>query len=470
MRRMLIKLVSFCALSLVNTSNACGAVSELRFGYGKSPNSASPPTSWAVWYYPQYVTYDYQMHEVSYSFSEGEYVCFEIGMANVDGPASLLIDKIELDGPSGKITIFNSGFESGSSGWSAMGSHYAEGSFTISTESYEGSKAGKVTLLSSGTYSIYGQVPVAIPQSGNYTVSAYTKVQEEAREVPPEAFFAMEVSNQWVYEGSVKREISEFDNYTFRKDTFRQRIFQNSVEIGNEWYEVWKGYARLWGSSDGSGTYQFNDGLLVGWIPVVAGESKRSLAWVLGQGTEVNLIATFIGTEQVMLGFDTFDAYRFRYNFTFTGPGGTAATTYDWWFVPYIGVVKQQTPGGVANLLSFAIWGGRVSEVSDGDQDALLDYKELTTYHTDPLQGDTDLDGCLDGSEVFGGRNPLVQDSEGDLDMDCAFGLQDAILGLRNLAGYQDAAGVRADADLTGDNRIGIEEVIYVLQKASGMR
>jgi hypothetical protein len=54
--------------------------------------------------------------------------------------------------------------------------------------------------------------------------------------------------------------------------------------------------------------------------------------------------------------------------------------------------------------------------------------------------------------------------------MDCAFGLQDAILGLRNIAGYEDAVGVKADADLTGDNRIGIEEVNYVLQKVSGMR
>lgn len=470
MKRPSVSLAAFFLLSVLFLSNAYAAVVEIRFGSARTWDPNSLPGSWAISFHPEFVSSEYEMHQISLNFSAGEYVWFEIGMANVDRPASLLMDKIGLTGPSGEITIFNSGFESGVAGWSAWGGRYPEGEFTLSAESYEGSRAGKLTLPSTGTYSLHTQTPVAITQGGTYTLSVYTRVQEEAREIPPDILFATEEGNQWVYEGNVRREFTEIDDFSFRRDTFKQSILQNGSPIGYEWYEVWKGYTLFWGTSENSGTYKFSEGLLVGWIPVAAGESKRSLAWVMGYNTEVDLTATFLGTEPVPLDFDTFEAYRFRYHFTFTGPGGTAVTTYDWWFVPYIGVVKQQSAGGAQRALSFLILGGRVSEVSDNDLDLFLDYKELTTYHTDPLRGDTDLDGCLDGVEYFGGRNPLVQDPEGDLNMDCAFGLQDAILGFRSLAGYEDADGVKAGADLTGDKRIGLGEVIYVLHKISGLR
>jgi hypothetical protein len=418
MKRILMVLTLFFSLPFAIISAAPAAVTELRFGYAKTTNPASLPTSWTTSHYPQYVTYEYQLHQISFGLSAGEYVIFEIGMANVDGPASLLIDKIELSGPSGKITISNSGFESGSSDWSAWGSHYAEGEFTVSTEAYEGSKAGKLTLFSTGTYSIHGQVPVAIAQNGTYTLSAYTRAQEAEREIPPDAVFAVQVGNQWVYDGGVKREIAELDHFTFRNDTFKLRILQNDTEIGSEWYEVWKGYVMFWGTSAASETYQFSDGLLVAWIPGTAGESKRSLAWVLNYNTEVDLTATFLGTEQIALDFDTFEAYRFRYDYTFSGPGGTTETTYDWWFVPYIGVVKQQVSGEAAKLVSFSIAGGTVSEVSDNDEDGLLDYKELANYHTDPANRDTDEDAMPDGWEVQYGLNPLVKDATGDKDGD----------------------------------------------------
>jgi len=459
MKRILIVLTIFLSVPFAIISGSHAAVSELRFGYDNR-----------YWSYPEFISYEYQMHHVSFDFSQGESHNFEIGMANVDGPASLFIDKIELTGPAGKITIFNSDFESGSSGWNAMGSHDAEAEFTISTEAYEGSKAGKITVFSTGTYSIHTQNPVSIPQAGSYTLSVYTKVQEEQREIPPNAVFAMDIANQWVYDGSVKREIAELDHFSFGRDTFKLKILQDDIPIGYEWYEVWKGYTMFWGSSDNSGTYKFSDGLLVGWIPTINGESKKSLAWVLNYNTEVSLTATFLGTEQITLNFDTFAAYRFRYNFTFTGPGGTTATSYDWWFVPYIGVVKQQTSGGVGNLISFSIVGGRVSEVSDNDQDGLLDYKELTTYHTDPLQGDTDLDGCLDGAETQVGRNPLIADSEGDVNGDCVLNIADVISALRVIAGMDELGTSAKKADVNGDGRVGFEELIWILQRISGSR
>jgi len=43
---------------------------------------------------------------------------------------------------------------------------------------------------------------------------------------------------------------------------------------------------------------------------------------------------------------------------------------------------------------------------TDTDGDRLFDYEEIKTYHTDPLNPDSDSDGYLDGGEVQGGYNP----------------------------------------------------------------
>jgi len=43
---------------------------------------------------------------------------------------------------------------------------------------------------------------------------------------------------------------------------------------------------------------------------------------------------------------------------------------------------------------------------TDTDGDRLFDYEEIKTYHTDPLNPDSDSDGYLDGEEVQGGYDP----------------------------------------------------------------
>jgi hypothetical protein len=53
-------------------------------------------------------------------------------------------------------------------------------------------------------------------------------------------------------------------------------------------------------------------------------------------------------------------------------------------------------------------------------------------------------------------------------------GLDDAIVGLQVISGVSGSAGVRADyatsgADVNGDSKVGMEEVIYILQKVSGL-
>jgi hypothetical protein len=114
----------------------------------------------------------------------------------------------------------------------------------------------------------------------------------------------------------------------------------------------------------------------------------------------VDLTVDFLGIEPVELNFDTLDAYHLRYDYELSGPGAPARFTYDWWFVPYMGVVKVQSSGGVEKLVSFAVYGGSLTESSDNDKDDLLDYKELTIYKTDPNDSDSDDDGFSDGDEV----------------------------------------------------------------------
>ena len=381
------------------TINTQAAVTDLLFDYGKTTEPGSYPTTWVQRLSPDSIGYEYKQHQESYNFSSGDYVFFAIGLVNIDDPGSVFIDKIELTGPSGAIPIFNSGFENGASGWDAWGSRDIEGAFSISSEAHEGSSAAKITVSNSGRYSIHGQVPIAITQSGDYTLSVYTKVYEAEREIPPDEIFAMEVGNEWLYDSNVKREVIKLDSKTFERDTFEMILSQNGIEFGREWYEVWQGYLRFWGVYE-SVLLKFGFGLLGGWFPASVGDHKKSMAWVINYGVTVDLTVDVLGIEPVILNFDTLDAYRLRYNYELSGPGGTDDFTYDWWIVPYIGVVKAQGTGGTEKLISFAVYGGNITETSDNDSDGLLGYKELITYNTDPNDSDSDGDGFSDGDEV----------------------------------------------------------------------
>ena len=399
MKNLRLKILIFTVLFFVVAMNTQAAVTDLVFYYGKSTSPSSPPTSWVQRLRPDGISYEYAQYQESFNFNAGEYVFFGIGLVNIDSPGSLFIDKVELNGPAGAVPIYNSGFESGNSGWTTLGDRDVEGDFSISLDAYEGSNAAKLTVTNSGSYSLRGQVAADITQSGVYTLSIYTKVYEEVREIPPDEIFAMEVGNQWVYDSNIRRKVTSIDSTTFERDTFEIAIFENGLQIGEEFYEVWKGYLRFWGIYD-AGLYKFGFGLLGGWFPASVGDQKVSMAWVINYGTTVDLTVDLIGIEPVTLNFATLDAYRLRYKYVFSGPGGTTGLTYDNWFVPYIGVVKQQYTDGIANLVSFAVFGGSITKTSDNDEDGLLDFMELTTYNTDPNDSDSDNDGFSDGDEV----------------------------------------------------------------------
>lgn len=392
--------------------NSQAAVTDLIVGYGVTTGPSTLPTTWATRKGPESLSDEYLQHQEVYSFSAGQYVCFLVGLDNIDLPGTLLIDRIELTGPSGAVLIYNSGFESGTSGWSAWGYQNVSGDFSISSDAYEGSNAAKLTVSNSSSYSLYGQVPVAITESGSYTLSVYTKVQEDAREIPPDEVFAMEMGNQWTYDSNFKREITALDPTTFDRDTFVMTISENGTLVGREWYEVWDGYLRLWGMED-TAFFKFGFGLLAGWFPGNVGDHKASMAWVVGYNTTIDFAVDLIAIEPVTLPFDTLEAYRLRFTFEASGPGGTAVARYDWWFVPYIGVVKQQTAAGEECLVSFAIRGGTITQETDTDGDGLKDYQELFIYDTDPEDTDTDDDGLSDGDEVHTyGTDPTDSDTD----------------------------------------------------------
>ena len=59
---------------------------------------------------------------------------------------------------------------------------------------------------------------------------------------------------------------------------------------------------------------------------------------------------------------------------------------------------------------------------------------------------------------------------KGDINNDEIVNIEDAILGLRVLSGFQSQEQINLLADVNGDGKIGMVDVIYILQKTSGLR
>ena len=61
-------------------------------------------------------------------------------------------------------------------------------------------------------------------------------------------------------------------------------------------------------------------------------------------------------------------------------------------------------------------------------------------------------------------------DSRGDINGDGNVDLADAILGLKILLGLESSATVNMEADVNNDGEIGLEEIMYIIQKIAGKR
>jgi hypothetical protein len=64
----------------------------------------------------------------------------------------------------------------------------------------------------------------------------------------------------------------------------------------------------------------------------------------------------------------------------------------------------------------------------------------------------------------------IVVDRRGDVNGDYTVNLSDAISVLGFMAGVQPSGNLYTEADANGDDKIGVEEVLYILQKLAGLR
>jgi hypothetical protein len=109
----------------------------------------------------------------------------------------------------------------------------------------------------------------------------------------------------------------------------------------------------------------------------------------------------------------------------------------------------------------------------DTDNDGLTDGEEYWTYGTDPLLADTDDDGYSDFIEIMAGSDPLDPDSiplKGDISGDHRIDLDDAIIGLQIMTGIIPSELGALTADINDDGKIGIVEVIYILEEVGGLQ
>jgi hypothetical protein len=108
------------------------------------------------------------------------------------------------------------------------------------------------------------------------------------------------------------------------------------------------------------------------------------------------------------------------------------------------------------------------SSTGDADSDGLTNMAEVEIYHTNPHNPDTDGDGMADAWEIIENWDPLVDNSiveKGDVDSSRIVNLLDLIIVLQELGDvYTPPDHVNIKADVDGDNRIGLEEAIYILK------
>ena len=226
----------------------------------------------------------------------------------------------------------------------------------------------------------------------------------------------MAIGNQWIYDSNIGRRVNRLNQTTFPKDTYEMEILENDFVSGKEWYESTETELLFWGIENNDIAFNFREGLTVAWDPLLVGERRKSSAGVIGfPGVLVGMTVDVLDYEPLSLSFGTVDAYKLHYKFIVQSPRGIYGVIYDWWVVPYLGVVKQQTAGGEEDLLSFFVGGGPISEVSDYDNDGLMDYEEIIIYNTNYQNADTDDDGIGDLSDICpNDYNPDQNDSDQD--------------------------------------------------------
>lgn len=116
---------------------------------------------------------------------------------------------------------------------------------------------------------------------------------------------------------------------------------------------------------------------------------------------------------------------------------------------------------------------GTVSTLTQGDTTATFTPTTTLEYNTTYTAAITTGVKDLAGNVLEAGYTWSFTTKEilaGDINDDGDVNLTDAILALQILSGAEPASSVYAEADVDRDDKIGMAEVIYILQKVSGMR
>jgi hypothetical protein len=278
------------------------------------------------------------------------------------------------------------------------------------------------------------------PQAiGNYQLTVYTQLSgdenpsndTEKRTVKvlmeDPNVFGIDRGNTWKYQGktyTLEKEVVSLDQTTFPTVTYIVEDRENGEKYRG-WYEKTPGELKLWGTQEvATGEFiRFSAGLVEAWYPMQVGDQRYSYATAesnLYPGIIVNtsLTADVLAKEPAILDFDTFEAFKVRYQLRLWGYGIDETDTFYQWVVPYLGVVKYQDTEQLEKLTSFIIGGGTITEETDTDGDGLKDYQELIIYDTSLADSDTDNDSMPDGWEVFYGLDPKSNDSTEDFDGD----------------------------------------------------
>ena len=413
----LFQILNLLIVVFLFTINASAAVDEVFVSVWKTTTPGAYPDNFVKAFTKTDFDYEYELYQVTFNMSAGEYLRLSLGLDNYTNSLSyVLFDKVELTGPSGAVPITNPGFEAGKTGWRMGCPPWAISTFEITDDAYEGSKAAKIIVENAahaGFCSIGNITSIPIVETGAYTLSVYGKVYET--EYPPNEIFALEVGNQWTYDSTGKNRVTKFDQSTFQNDTFEVEALAGEVSVGKEWYEPFKGEMRYWGFQDEDGLFKFEKGLLITWFPAKVGDQREYSTGIAGYIGTITMDVRVMALEPVALSFGTLDAYKFRIIITVKGPGGKATDTFYWWVVPYLGPVKRKAGAFSEKLTSFAIGGGTITEDTDTDGDGLKDYEEMMIYNTDRLKADTDGDGLSDGDEInTHGTDPNNNDTDDD--------------------------------------------------------
>ena len=64
----------------------------------------------------------------------------------------------------------------------------------------------------------------------------------------------------------------------------------------------------------------------------------------------------------------------------------------------------------------------------------------------------------------------IISISKGDIDGDSDVDLPDAVLAVQVMAGQANSTAIYKEADVNGDDKIGMEEVIYIMQEVAQLR